>query len=138
MVINRGLRPLRLEPFSMNGQAISPSECVKILGITFDHKLSYRLHVQNTINKATIIYRKMCGMARPTFGLEPAILMRMYHTIIVPIISYGCVVWNKALQYRKVRESLRRLQRVFAQMAVKSYRTASFISTTAVAGFPPS
>ena len=135
-VSKRIARPI-YSPVRMNGSVIDPVKEIKILGIIFDHKLDYRPHIKHVVSKATRVNKSITGIARKSYGLSPAVLRMIYHSITEPILSYGGIVTNKATTYQHIHKIFRQLVTPIAQQATKAYRTSSFISVTALADFPP-
>ncbi|KAH9528750.1 hypothetical protein DERF_002667 [Dermatophagoides farinae] len=83
--------------------------------------MDYRPHVHYIIDKSTRIFRQILGMARSKYGLGCKVIRQLVQSIIAPIlmmISAG-------------------FKRPIAQLACKSYRTAAFISTTAITDIMP-
>ena len=117
---------------------VEPVDSIKILGVIFDSKLSFRQHIYSKIDQCTEMFRNMIAIIRRKYGLSPIIIKHLYKTILIPTLEYGCLIWYETIKKNVcIRKRLKQLQRAIAQMICQSYRTASFISTTAIANTPP-
>ncbi|KAH9521398.1 hypothetical protein DERF_005060 [Dermatophagoides farinae] len=135
--ISRKIRPVPIPAININGHDLVFSDEAKVLGVIIDKKMDFRSHLRYAITKATKIYRQLLGFARMKYGLGSKIIKRLYESIIVPIITYGCAIWCRAASYVHMQKELRQFQRPIAQLVTKSYRTAAFVSTTAIADMVP-
>lgn len=135
--MSRKIRPTPIPIININGHDIAYSNETKVLGVIFDRKIDFRSHVRLAIDKCTRIYRQIIGFARSKYGLGPKIIKQLYNSIIVPIITYGCAAWHRAINYVFIQKELRQFQRPIAQLITKSYRSAAFVSTTAIADMLP-
>ncbi|KAH9521035.1 hypothetical protein DERF_004714 [Dermatophagoides farinae] len=76
-------------------------------------------------------------MARSKYGLGCKVIRQLVQSIIAPILMYGSAVFFGAMKFKSIQDDIRRFQRPIAQLACKSYRTAAFISTTAITDIMP-
>jgi len=81
-------------------KAITLSECrteasneVKYLEITLDSKLSFKTHVDNTIDKCTRALFTCINIAGKSWGTSTRIIRRLYLMVVRPILTYGAIVW---------------------------------------------
>ena len=49
-------------------------DCLKILSATFDCKLNFHIHIENVLNKSSILYGVMARLAGSTWGLGTSVL----------------------------------------------------------------
>ena len=66
---------------------------VKYLGVTFDAKLTWNLHIDRRLKKAYISYEQCRRTVGKTWGMKPKVVMWIYTAVIRPMIAYGAVVW---------------------------------------------
>ena len=137
VVMTRKLKPPTIPPIIVDNNAIALSDKMKILGIIVDKKMDYRPHVHYIIDKSTRIFRQILGMARSKYGLGCKVIRQLVQSIIAPILMYGSAVFFGAMKFKSIQDDIRRFQRPIAQLACKSYRTAAFISTTAITDIMP-
>ena len=77
----------------IDGKIINISTSVKYLGIIIDNKLNWNEHIQAVVNKckkALFAAKRAIGKK---WGISPKQMMWIYKTIIIPILSYGAVIW---------------------------------------------
>ncbi|KAH9527750.1 hypothetical protein DERF_001755 [Dermatophagoides farinae] len=101
---------------------ISPSDSIKILGLTFGNhrhlsKLNFSPHINNIVDKSQRICRILFALIGNTWGLPCKKRINLYKGMIRPAISYGYQIWfnqiNKSqikkidsLQYRILAKSI--------------------------------
>ena len=91
------------------GDETEVQECTqeKDLGVVFDNKLKFDLHVQSAINKAN----KMTGIIKRTFSfLDIPSFMRLYKAMIRPHLEYGNIIWSSSnlIRQSKAIENVQR------------------------------
>ena len=78
----------------------------KDLGITFDEKLSFDIHINSCINKAN----KMIGLIKRTFlFLDKDTFNRLYKALVRPHLEYGISIWSPYLKRQSI--AVERVQR---------------------------
>ena len=80
--------------FQLCGNVIYLTDSSKVLGITVDKQLSFKLHSQAVYNK--LIYRWVC-MSRYTnrnWGMNQKVLVRLAKTVMFPALFYGSIIWQ--------------------------------------------
>ena len=82
------LRPLRFD-----NHEIPYVNSFKYLGITIDSKLSWKLHIQNKLNKAKKDLMVARRLVDKKWGLTPDKALWIYTAIVRPSIEYACHVW---------------------------------------------
>ena len=108
------------------GKPIAWEEQTKYLGIYVDHKLNFRFHIESKIaaaKKKLMILRKVFDQ---TWGPKPKLIRWAYTGIVRPALTYGCVVWAKAVRKlpQKDKDKLRSLQRL-ALVQIASVRRST-------------
>ena len=88
----------------VNTTDITKCEEEKDLGVIFDKDLSFDRHITTVINKANI----MIGIIRRTFTfLDKDMFLKLYKSLVRPILEYGNVVW-----YPKLKRQSAQIERV--------------------------
>ena len=84
-------------PLHVNGQAVAAQPTVKFLGVTFDEKLLFESHIRRIRQQCAAKLRALQGIASDTHGPDPATVIRLYKSYIMPHLFYGCVAWSPLL-----------------------------------------
>ena len=83
----------------------------KDIGIIIDNKLKFSDHITEKVNKAN----RMIGLIRRTFAtLDKNMFLKLYVTLIRPILEYANQVWNP--YYKKDIDMLENVQRRATKM----------------------
>lgn len=72
------------------------SRAVKYLGITFDSKLIFDEHINNSIVRANKCFRALYPILAPHSQLSISNKELIFTSVIRPILTYGCQVWSSA------------------------------------------
>ena len=110
---------------------------VKVLGVIIDNKLNFIKHVNQVINKAQNIYKKLCIFTAPTWGIHSENISVIYRQVVQPIITYAAGIWGTAVKYKTVVNKLNSFQRGFAIREIKGFRTISTVAAIALANQTP-
>ena len=76
----------------INSQKLPKSESTKYLGVHMDNKLSWKNHVEHTINKVNQRLRLIKQLARATWGRTQDTMNTTYKTYVKPVMKYGSEV----------------------------------------------
>ena len=67
------------------------------LGVVLDQKLNWSLHIDKKVAKA----KKFLHLIKPAlhhiWGLNPKRMQWIYKQIILPRLTYGCLVWGHSM-----------------------------------------
>ena len=66
----------------------------KILGLTFDPKLNFGKHIQETTGKAQNSIKIIKALTGTSWGKQKECLLATYKTITRPVIEYASTVWS--------------------------------------------
>ena len=121
----------------LNGVHIPFETKIKILGVVIDRNLTFINHVKYVIAKASKIFRHLCKIVRPTWGVHSENVKIIYHQVVEPTITYASEIWGDAVRFKKVVKILRSFQRNFAIKAIRAFHTVSAVSASALSGFMP-
>lgn len=108
---------------------------LKILGVTFDSKLSFLPHlkiVQNKVNNVTVAISRFSGH---NWGMSPKQLQAIYTRALERIIIYGSPVWYS--DRTDVKGKLRAIQRTPLLKISKAFRTIPNLALNIVCNIPP-
>ena len=93
MIVGRSRTHLPLHPeLFINGTILSDSDSFKILGLTFDKKLTYEKHIRNI---ASSVSQKV-GILRKCFRMfgDEAIILKCFNAFLLPCLEYCSPVWS--------------------------------------------
>ena len=111
----------QLVPLTIEGAPIEYKNEVKYLGITLDHKLTWKAHIAKTIIKAKRTLMRVRNVTGMYWGLRPSMASWLYRGMIRPVITYGCQLWVRCTEAATVRQKLKSLQRM-ALMSLGFFR----------------
>jgi hypothetical protein len=118
----RDLRGLR-EP-TLSGHKLQLTTEVKYLRLTLDKGLTWKIQLENVINKAYRAFWSCKGTLGKTWGLKPKVLHWIYIMIIRPVLTYGSTVWRTRVNYNVSRMEFNKLQRI-ACLAITGVMTTT-------------
>lgn len=95
--------------FSVN---VPLTSMVKYLGVIFDCRLSWIVHLKDKINKAIGIFWMCRNAFGRNWGLSPKALWWIYTAVVRPIVCHGCVVWWPRVDVGTAQKALDSLQRL--------------------------
>ena len=77
--------------YSIGGEGIQSSDCVRYLGVHLQANLHWDRHVGYIINRAN----RTLGLIRHTLHNAPSEIKKLaYYTLCRPILEFGCEVWD--------------------------------------------
>ena len=78
----------------INNTLIPTVQHPKILGLTFDPKLTYNQHIDNTKEKATKTTKLLKTLTSTTWGKQKETIVTTYKTITRPVIEHASTIWS--------------------------------------------
>jgi ribonuclease HI len=105
----------------MNGNTIEPSPEAKLLGVTFDHELRWKEHVQQAIKRATKVATALAGLRH----LRPEHMRQIYQACVAPVVDYASTVWHDPLRDKTHLRHLNTVQRVTLIRILSAFRTVA-------------
>ncbi|KNZ72375.1 hypothetical protein J132_03466 [Termitomyces sp. J132] len=78
---------------NLRGKRIKPARTHKFLGVIVDDKLRWNEHAKYAIAKATKYVLMFGRLTRPSTGLNPEFMTRLYEAVAVPKMTYAAEVW---------------------------------------------
>ena len=102
--------------YNIHGVNLEETDAAKYLGVTIDSSLKWKKQYKNIHQKAS----SLLGLLKRNFSKCPAhIKEKCYTTLVLPIIEYGCPVWDP--QYTTDIQFLERLQKRAARFVTGNY-----------------
>lgn len=130
-------RTLNLRRIPFLGEVVDWSNEVKFLGITLDSKLLWRTHMQVTLKKATNAIMACRRLAGTNWGCTPKTLLTLYKMMVIPIVTYGSVVWAGRVQLTTARNSLSKVQRLACLCITGAIRSCPTAAIEVILGLSP-
>ena len=111
----------KLKKLTINGVDINPSPSMTYLGVILDQKLNWSLHIDNKVAKA----KKFLHLIKPAlhhiWGLNPKRMQWIYKQIILPRLTYGCLVWGHSLTNTQIHK-IETVERVAMQCYAPTWK----------------
>lgn len=111
------------------GQTITPKEEVKLLGIIFDQKLSFRSHTARAAKRG----ERAALALRRLRGLRPAAARQLFLATIAPVTDYGAPVWVPCSSSR-VQSRIDRAMKIGAVAITGMFKSAAMAAAMVEAG----
>ena len=134
LAFTKASKRIKLE---MNGTQLQHETEIKYLGVIIDWQLKFTGHVRYVIEKAQKAYKLITRITRPTWGVSSEIIRLIYQRAVEPIVTYACVVWKRALDFKYICKKLESFQRPYAVRIAKAFHTISTVAATALADIIP-
>ena len=112
MLFSHKLRPRALPKLQMYGQQIPNVTETKLLGVTFDANLNWHAHINSRINACRFALLKLRPVVGHCWSPEPQYLRWVYEACVLPILTYGSVIWGHVANEPSIRNKLNKLQRL--------------------------
>lgn len=106
--------------YRINNSVLPRSKVVKDLGILFDEKLSFNIHVRSTITRASKLLGFICRSLKPFDKLNTHIIL--YNTYVRSILEYGSSIWNP--YYHTYTNIIENVQRKFTRILCYKFKIA--------------
>ena len=120
--------------FKIGDTTLKYNSTPKILGITLDEHLNFSSHlniVERKASQALHVIREVKGIAR----MSSRNLIRLYMTMVRPILEYGCTVWQ-TVSHPEMRK-LEAVQRKALALCLSLPATSALDALEVAAGVPP-
>ena len=75
------------------GHNLVLSDQIKYLGLLLDKKLSWAAHIDFRVKKACMTYGQCRRAIGQKWGLSPKSVHWLYTMVVVPVLTYGSIVW---------------------------------------------
>jgi len=110
---------------------------MRYLGLHLDSTWSFGEHFRELAPRVEGVAMALCRLL-PNLGGPGGRVRRVYTAVVGSVALYGAPVWaDDVMATRRLRDTLRRLQRRVAIRAARGHRTVSHAAATVLAGMPP-
>ena len=115
-----------------------PKETWKYLGFIFDHKLTFRNHIDFHSNKAISTIKCIKLLGNSSRGINPLQKRRLYRYCTLSITLYGFLLWyyNKAPNYYHLN-ILRKMQWRAALWIIGAFHTSPTLRVETITSLVP-
>ena len=100
----------------LNGTPLEYTKLVKYLGVYIDSKLYWNDHVDIKIKKAKKAMMACVRVCHPKSGVPPLCASYYWKSCILPMFTYGCLVWHSACPKITIQRKLKSFQRLALKM----------------------
>lgn len=119
----------------LDNQKLNILNEVKILGLTFDTKLTWIPHLYNLKKECYKRLNIMKTLASKNWGADQDVLLKTYNALIQAKIDYGSIIYDSASDHRL--QILSPIQNAGARIATGAFRTSPIDSILAEANVLP-
>ncbi|KAH7111106.1 hypothetical protein B0J11DRAFT_447714, partial [Dendryphion nanum] len=105
-------------PLRFKGKEVPPTDMVKILGVTLDKEVRFKVHLADKAGKAT----KEALALRRLKGLQPKTVKQLAMSAVLPVADYASPIWYP-IATQDMRRLLQQAQRITAQAVIRGFRT---------------
>ncbi len=77
------------EAILIRGHKVLPQESAKLLGISIDRRLNWKMHIAAVLAKGKKWINQFRRLARMNKGISPSFIRQLYLTIAIPRLLYG-------------------------------------------------
>ena len=119
----------------LNDSILPFEDSVKYLGITFDRKLTFDLHINEVVCSVKLRLNILKVVSGFNWGADRTCLLRMYQALCLSKIDYGCQVYGSACQ--TTLQKLDVVHNTALRICTGAYRTSPVGSLYVDSGFPP-
>ena len=137
LLTRRKRKEIKEDKIYLNNRPLIQVNSMKYLGIIFDHKLTFREHINYMAEKCTKLIFSLSKSAKLNWGLQHAALISIYTGAILPLLLYGAPVRYKAIDIASNKLKLTRVQRLINIKIAKAYRTVSNEALCSLTGLTP-
>ena len=137
MFFHRKKQFVEPKKLKVDNHEINYSSVCKYLGIFVDNKLNFTHHIQQKIKQAKGLVMNIRNSIGSLWGPLPRALKWAYSGIVLPTITYGCVVFARACQSPGMIDNLKKLNRLMALTMAPVRRSTPTSGLEIILGLPP-
>ena len=84
-----------LPQLKIHGQLIPQVDTTRLLGVLLDSKLSWKPHINDKIKKCKAALMHLRSIINKHWSPKPQHLRWIYTSVVVPILTHACLVWER-------------------------------------------
>ena len=109
---------IRAEPaLSLYGDLLSYYPHIKLLGITFDNRMTFTKHFEEILERCNNKFHRLRILVNKKWGPSPATILQIYKQCVRPIFENGIVSTITVLE--SVINKIQRVQNSFIRLALR-------------------
>ena len=135
MLFTKNTRVHQTSDLRLSGNIIPRVGSFKFLGVVLDSRLSMVKHVQHIKTKCARRLNLFRCIAGTDFGADRETLLRLYKTLVLPIIEFGATIYSGASD--NTLKKLDIIQNSFIRIATGAMKTSPIPSLQVEAVVPP-
>ena len=126
-----------LPKLKLNGQEIPQVKTAKLLGVIFDTKLSWHPHINKKIDKCKGTLMKIKPIMNKHWSPSPTLNRWVYTAVVIPLLTYASVIWERVTDLEGVRKRLEKLQRLGLTGIANARRSTPTAALEHIYDIPP-
>jgi hypothetical protein len=136
---NHGAQPATATITLSDGKtlAVPFSQSIRYLGVFFTPKLDWKLHVSTMANRARSTVKALGVLGSSVRGISLMSWRRLFHALILPVLTYGCTVWFTDSQQKSLIQILTVAQNEACRKMAGVFRTTPCSLTELLVSVPP-
>ena len=95
------------------------------------------IRIDQTVAKLITLVNVLARTAKLQLGLGHKALKTIYEGAVVPVLTYGAIIWVEAIRKNKNLTNYKRIQMPVDVKIAKAYRTLSYDASCVIAGVGP-
>ena len=128
IIFSKSRSAIRAEPaLSLYGDLLSYYPHIKSLGITFDNRMTFTKHFEETLQRFNNKYHCLRILVNKKWGSSPATMLQIYRQCVRPIFEYGIV--STITVSESVINKIQRLQKSFFRLALRLPKCVGSLNT---------
>ncbi|XP_043476375.1 uncharacterized protein LOC122507631 [Leptopilina heterotoma] len=122
---------------TLSGKEIKYTEQAKCLGVILDSKLLWKKHLEEKCKKLTAALWQCRRAINGSWGVKPDTLLWIYEAILLPRLTYACVVWWSRVELKTAQTELERVRGMVLRGITGAVRTTPTAALGALLGLEP-
>ena len=117
IIFSKSRSAIRAEPaLSLYGDLLSYYPQIKVLGITFDNRMTFTKHFEEILERCNQKFHRLRILVNKKWGPSPKTILQIYKQCIRPIFEYGIV--STIIVLETVVTKIQRVQNSFLRLAL--------------------
>ncbi|XP_043465741.1 uncharacterized protein LOC122500735 [Leptopilina heterotoma] len=121
----------------LSGKELQLTEQAKYLGVILDSKLVWKKHLEEKSKKLTVALWQCRRAIGGSWGLIPDTLLWIYEAILLPRLTYACVVWWGRVELKTSQTELEKVRGMVLRGMTGAVCTTPTAALGALLGLKP-
>ncbi|XP_057337661.1 uncharacterized protein LOC130675812 [Microplitis mediator] len=119
----------------LNDQPLKKKDTIKILGLTFDRRLTWKKHIELLKRECHTRLRIIKALSSKQWGSSTKALLRIYRSVIRSKLDYGAIVYDSANKF--LLQTLQTIPNTACRLCLGAFKTSPTNSLLIEAGELP-